>query len=113
MLGGRAAPDGIPALQLHVNVPTATALPTTSASLSQLNPRLLWLWDFPSAKPGITERNKLVLYQASFHGLLPQCCWLLVLLCPTLPVPRCLNSFGGGFVLSRVQVGRKEASKGP
>lgn len=79
----------------------------------QFNPCPSWLRDLPSAKPRVTERNNLVLHQASFHGLLLQCRWLPVLLHPALPIPTCLNSFGGGPVLSGVRGGRRETSKGP
>lgn len=118
-LRGRAVPDGTPTPQLGVGrgcrltAAMATWLPTTSAFLFQFNPCPSWLRDLPSAKPRITERNNLVLHQASFHGLLLQCRWLPVLLHPALPIPTCLNSFGGGPVLSGVRGGRKETSKGP
>lgn len=118
-LRGRAVPDGTPTPQLGVGrgcrltAAMATWLPTTSAFLFQFNPCPSWLRDLPSAKPRVTERNNLVLHQASFHGLLLQCRWLPVLLHPALPIPTCLNSFGGGPVLSGVRGGRKETSKGP
>lgn len=117
-LRGRAVPDGIPTPQLGVGrgcrltAAMATWLPTTSAFLFQFNPCPSWLRDLPSAKPRVTERNNLVLHQASFHCcgcsysvVGSRCCFI-----PLCPSPRALTALEVALCYPECEVvGRRPA----